>query len=219
MVRSWTIIFIVLFSFTIVSGCGQPELKADTISGHVYLDGQTAAGVLVEAVSSDGADRRNTTTDVSGAYTLTIKTETWYNLTATYQGLHHTIWPVYLPGESNTYNIILTAGPRSSIEGTGFAWGGHSPWADHMKWSGVVVNLTSIKNNVTLTALTDSNGRYSLEVEPNVQYNITGASSLENKYPIPIFYYHNYGVASGYCDQITVGPNETALIDYEIRLP
>jgi hypothetical protein len=202
-----------------VSGCGLPELKSDTISGHVYLDGKTVPGALVEAVSADGIDRRNTTTDDAGAYTLRIKTETWYNLTAAYKGLHHTVWPVYMPGESHLYDIGLMARPRSAIEGAGYAWGGHSPWAGHMIWSGVVVNMTSVKGHSTITALTDRNGYYSLEVEPNVLYNLTGASCLENKYPIPLFHYRNTDTYFGSDHQLMVGPNETVLIDYEIRLP
>jgi hypothetical protein len=90
---------------------------------------------------------------------------------------------------------------------------------DHKRWSGVVVTLISVKDNAIITTLTDSNGNYSLEVEPDVLYNMTGASSVNNKYPVPMFHYRNYVGHAGYFENITVGPNETALVDYEIVLP
>lgn len=213
------VVFIAIIFMAMLCGCTRPEFKTDNISGEVYLDGRIVSGAFVEAVSVDGADRRSTTTDGNGVFTLNIKAETKYNLTSEYQGFRHTVWPVYLPGDTNTYIINLTTTPGSTIEGGGYARGGHSPWADHMKWSGVVVNMTTIKDNKTLTALTDSDGRYSLEVEPDVLYNIAGASCLQNKYPVPIFHYRNNDTYFGSDYQLTVGPNETALIDYEIRLP
>ncbi len=88
-----------------------------------------------------------------------------------------------------------------------------------MKWSGVVVNMTSVKDNSTIKALTDSEGSYQIEVVPDVPYILTGASSLENKYPIPTFHYRNTDIYFGPGDQLIVKPNNTIFIDYEIRLP
>ncbi len=83
-----------------------------------------------------------------------------------------------------------------------------------------MISVTSVKDNTTVTAFTDGNGSYSLEVEPDVLYNMTGASSVQNMFPIPMFHYRNDGtLTDGYYDNIMVGPNETALVDYEIPLP
>lgn len=212
-------------------GCSQltPDLNstsvfpiADTgaITGHIYLDGIAISGAHFEAISADGVDRRNTTTGPDGGYTLSIKPGTTYNITAASQGLRHTVWPVYLPGDDRTYDITLTAVPRSTIEGSGYAWGGHNlrP-GDHQIWSDVVINLTSVENNATLTALTDREGRYVLEVSPNVPYVIDGAACPQNKYPMPIFHYRSTNSYLGMGQQIRAGENETILIDYELRLP
>lgn len=202
-------------------GCSQPASPTNSLTGHVYLNGYAISGAHVEAISVNGTDRIATITNDNGAYVLNIKPDIKYNVTATYQELRHTVWPVYLPGETDTYDINLTTTPKSTIEGSRYTKGGPNPeFFYHKRWSDVVINATSVKDNITLTALTDSNGSYSLEIEPNVLYNITGASSLQNKYPIPVFYYRNYGgISTGYCNQIMVGPNETALVDYIIYLP
>jgi hypothetical protein len=241
------VIFAILFFTIPLSGCSTKTPNVNSITpvpcpsiqtpnpstlifvpayGHVYLNGNTVKGASVEAISANETDHISGTTNDTGAYILNLKPDTRYNITATYQGLRHTVWPVYLPGETGSYDINLTTTPQSTIEGSGYSIVNPGPdpliydMNDHKRWSGIVIRVTSVKDNTTITALTDNNGNYSLKVEPNIVYNITSASSLQNKFPIPMIHYRNYGgLTEGYFEQIMVGPNETALVDYEIPLP
>lgn len=221
------IIGAMLFSGCIQEGPTEshtPTPFTKTIIGHVYLDGHAVGGAIVEAMSANGTDRVNTMTDDKGAYTLNINDDVRYNLTATCLGLRHTVWPLYLPGETNIYNVNLTTKPGSTIEGSGYTIGplGNQKLFDtydHKRWSGIVVTVSSVKDNTTVTTLTDSNGSYYLEVKPNVLYKVAGEYRAGSNFP-PMFHYRNDGaLADGYSNTITVGPNETALVDYVFVMP
>jgi hypothetical protein len=225
-------VMVILIGAVLIGGCIQegpteshtPAPFTKTIIGHVYLDGHAIGGARIEVISINGTDCVNTTTDDKGAYTLNINDETKYNLTAICQGLRHTVWPAYLPGETNVYDVNLTTAPVSTIEGSGYTIGplGNRELFDtydHKRWSGFVVTATSVKDSISITTLTDSNGSYSLEVEPNVLYKMTGAYNVNSGFS-PMFRYRNGGaLADGYSNTITVGPNETALVDYVFVMP
>ncbi|WP_428982123.1 hypothetical protein [Methanocella conradii] len=166
----------------------------------------------------NGTDHRSTTTDDKGAYVLNIKPATKYNITATYQGLQHTVWPVYLDNKTDTYNVNLTTTPRSTVEGTGYAT---SADPEHnLTYMGIyVIYLKSTRDNTTIFKNINSDGSYSLEVEPNVPYVMTGTVGMNSTPPIIQFYYHNYRPWLGTHPQITVGSNETVLIDYVVPVP
>lgn len=216
---------VIIICAALLCGCSQPGPITNCITGHVYLDGHAVSGAYVEAASVNGTDRVNTTTDDGGAYTLNINAETKYNLTATWQGLRHIVWPVYLPGDVNTYDINLTSTPTSTIEGSGYTMGGPKPGMyDHKRLSGFKMGVTPAHGNTSITTRTDDNGNYTLVVEPNILYNMTGGvggmSPPDYIIPIAVFNYRNDGrIMVGYYDNIIVGPNETALVDYVIYVP
>jgi hypothetical protein len=59
-------------------------------------------------------------TNDSGTFTLNLMPGIWYRVTASFEGLNHTISPVYLPPDSkgqDGYDIILTRTHRSAISG------------------------------------------------------------------------------------------------------
>jgi hypothetical protein len=199
----------------------QSSLETIPAYGSVYLDGKAVSGANVDAVSVDGTDHRSTTTGDNGTYRIYIKPNTRYNITASYRELRHTVWPVYLPGEVDVYNINLTTTPKSTIEGTGYMTGGPSPGMyEHKKEAGFVMEAMSTKDGSIVSSITNSNGDYYLEVEPDVLYNLTGAISMENKYPIAMFHYrNNLSWTEGYRPQFIVGHNETVLMDYDVPVP
>jgi hypothetical protein len=208
----------------------QSSLNTVLIYGHVYLNGEAISNARVEAISANKTDCLYNITNDYGIYTLNIKPDTNYNITASYQGLQHTIWPVYyLPEameETNLFDINLTTIPSSTIDGSGYTLGS-GPLGErynHTRWSGFFIDVRSVKDNTTISATTDSNGNYSLTVEPNILYNISGYSRAHDNYPIATFYYRNYiypfdSYFYGNYPQIIVGPNETALINYVIVVP
>jgi hypothetical protein len=202
-------------------------------SGHVYLDGKAIGNATIEAVSANGTDHKYTVTDDNGFYSLNIMPDTWYNVTATYNGLRHTIWPVYLPGEMNSFDINLTATPMSTIEGSGYTTISKSPFEEdkrydiyyHTRWSGFLIEAKSMKDNTTVSAITDKNGSYVLKIEPDTIYVIAGYVSASKNYPMAIIKYRNDATPSIYSSNSTigaqtmVGPNETAFVDYVIPMP
>jgi len=215
-------ILVVVIGAVLLSGCTQPgtitppspTVKpnpiANSITGHVYLDEHAVGGAYVEAVSVDGTDRRNTTTGDDGAYTLNINPGARYNLTATWQGLRHTVWPVSVGSKYNVYNIPLTATPKSFIAGTGYSMGGPEGYNNSRPLIGFELYATPADENGKLTATIGEDWSYSLEVEPGVMYH------MERYAPSVNFNYRNSDdVLSG----VIVGPNETAIIDYVVLLP
>jgi hypothetical protein len=199
--------------FILLSGCINFSAVPPVANGYVYLDGKVIGGATVEAISADGTDRQSTTTDGTGAYVLNITPAKRYNITATYQGLRHTVWPVYLDNKTDMYNIDLTTTPRSAIKGIGYATREGEPYEGNM---GVLsVELTpTIKNHTTFSMRLENDGKYSMEVDPDVQYRMRGTFSGGE---VAGFYYHNTEYVRD--NLITIGPNETALIDIKYRLP
>lgn len=199
------------------------------VTGHVFLDGKAVKVAAVEAVSVNGTAYQSDVTDDNGTYALKITPDTWFNVTATYQGLRHTIWPVYLPGEMDIFDINLTITPTSTIEGSGYTTITKSPYEEdkrydiyyHKRWSGFFIEANSTKDNTTVAAITDNNGCYFLKVEPDVTYDLSGYVSASKGYPLAYFEYRNDGsISTGYNGyKIRVGPNETALVDYIIAMP
>ena len=224
--------FIILLTFAIIigaasfGGCDQPgssmvnpatvtptsvqSYHSDGISGYVYFDGKAVKGANIEAISANGTDYRNTTTDDAGAYTLNLAANTSYNLTATWQGLRHMLWPVSLGDKYYEYNISLTSTPGSFIEGTGHSVGGYLGYNNSQPLTGFEFNVTRVNTNSTLTAVIQNDWSYSLEVEPGVLYHI-------ERYQPDVWF--NYRNGNDLMSNVTVGPNETALIDYVVILP
>jgi hypothetical protein len=209
-------IYISIGIFILLSGCVNLNTNSSTVppvaTGYVYLDGYVVSGATVEAISADGTDHQFNITDERGAYVLNITPAKIYNITATYQGLRHTVWPVYLDNKTDTYNISLTTAPKSTIEGTGYAVHEGKPFPiDHILNPIVINFVPTAKNQTTLSGDTGRDGSYSMEVEPNVQYMMSSNISA-------LFYYHN-DPAWVRDHQITIGPNETALVDFDLILP
>jgi hypothetical protein len=209
-------IYVSIGFFILLSGCVNESTNSSTVppvaTGYVYFDGNVISGATVEALSADGTDHQSNITDDRGAYVLNITPMKIYNITAKYQVLRHTIWPVYLDNKTDTYNISLTTTPRSTIEGTAYAFHEGEPFpVDHILDSPVIDLVPTAKNHTTLSTYIGRDGSYSMEVDPNVQYRMSG-------YIGPGFYYHN-SQARVRDHLITIGPNETALIDVEFYLP
>lgn len=178
-----------------------------SISGHVYLDGKAVSGALVEAVSAYGRNMTSTVTDDNGAYNLGLDSRTQYNITATYQGMRHTVWPVLLyDNETGEYDIHLTRTPRSTMTG---AAPGNEAWLRH---PGVVtIEAVPVGGGTPVKATIGPDFNYSLDVEPLVYYDIGGKfhGSDENYYNVTLAYRTGI-VFSGFM----LRPNETALVDY-----
>lgn len=196
-------------SYNIISPV--PSYHPYGINGHVNLDGHAISGAHVEAVSLNGTDRLNTTTDDNGAYTLNIKSGTDYNLSATWQGLRHTIWPVSIGDKYYEYNISLSTTSRSFIEGTGYSIGGPIGYNNSQPLTGFEFYATPVNGNSKLTTVIQNDWSYSLEVEPGVMYH------MERHMPDVWFNYRNNNRVLSL--DVVVGPNETAFIDYEVILP
>lgn len=235
------ILFVCISIFLALCGCIDSSTNVihappgpPIVTGHVFLDGKAISDADVEAVSANGTYHRYAVTDDEGVYALNITPDTDYNVTATYKGLHHTIWPVYLPGDTNTFDINLTTTPVSTIEGSGYTIISVSPFEskegryktyNHTKWSGFLINAKSIQDNNTLTAITDINGNYIIHVEPNKTYVMTGYFSAPDGPPNAIFTYRNGGTSSIYASDNISGPivkvdlGETILVDYIFPMP
>jgi hypothetical protein len=188
------------------------SIEPPVATGFVYINGDAINGATVEAISVDETDYKSNITDDRGAYILNITPMKIYNVTATYNGLRHTVWPVYLDNKSESYNISLTTTPRSTIEGRGYAFHEGEPFPfDHIG-NTLVINLVPWeKNHTTIFTQLGRNGSYSVVVDTNVLYTMGGMDAH--------FYYHNH--LAGLQDNnynITVGPNETALIDINYYL-
>ena len=220
--------FIIVIAGFFISLCGcvnesainesmNSSVEPPVATGFVYLDGDAICGATVESVSVDGTDHKSNNTDGRGAFILNMTPMKIYNVTATYNGLRHTVWPVYLDNKSESYNISLTTTPRSTIEGRGYAFRKGEPFPfDHISNSLIISVMPWAENHTTIDAQLSKNGSYSLVVEPNVRYTLVGKTKLF----YPRFYYHNH--LAGLQDNdynIIVGPNETALIDINYYLP
>jgi hypothetical protein len=207
------IVFAVLFS-----GCAgdRTVLPLDMNNttpayGYVYFESKAAAGANVEAVSVDGILRVTNITNNSGAYVLNLKPEVWYRVTATYRGMKHTIWPVYLSrdGHGNSgYDINLTQVSRSMIAG--------APMAGS-NWTGSGIYITAVPSNgdAPLTAVTGDDGSYAIDVAPDIYYIVSGDSYdfRGMQYPVSVFYRNTIG-----CTKVKPGKDETVLLDYQARI-
>jgi hypothetical protein len=122
----------VIFCAVFISGCSTlpPDINNmasnDTApaSGHVHLDNKAVAGARIEAISLNGSSVITTRTNARGAYTLNLLHGVSYNVTASFEGLKHTITPVRLnpPGIYNSdmagqYDINLSKKPSSTLSG------------------------------------------------------------------------------------------------------
>ena len=174
--------------------------------GYVLLNGSHVSGAQVKATSSDGSDIQTTTTNETGAYVVNIRDWTLYNITATYKGLRHTIWPVRIDSQDNSqlykartvYNITLTNEPTSTIMGL-----------SSEKY--ILVEAIPTNGEPSVTTNTGPERAYSMNVDPNVQYDLVGRDYYEQTNFHVIFKGRNYH----YVQNITLQPNETALIDVD----
>lgn len=206
-------------SIILLSGCINPGNNSSTTPpaaiGYVYFDGHPVSGATIEGISADCTDHRSASTDDRGTYVLNITPGKTYNITATYQGLRHTVWPVYLDNRTDMYNISLTTTPRSTIEGSWSANLKGKPFPiDHMN-TPVIQLVAWTKNQTDLSVEASRDGRFLIVVEPDVQYWMTSNIGA-------MFYYHNDPFRlydSNHNSNITISPNETALIDIEFILP
>jgi hypothetical protein len=175
-----------------------------SISGHVYLDGKPVSGANVEAVSVYGRNRTSNVTDDEGAYVLGLYTKEQYNVTATYQGLRHTVWPVHLwNGQTGVYDINLTRTPTSTITGV----------SELQRPGTVTIEAVPVNGDKTFTAVTGNDASYSLDVEPLVYYNISGKFRESNGNYHNVTFAYRTGI---FCSGFMVRSNETALIDCSI---
>jgi len=153
-----------------LGGC--VNIGSPVASGHVFLDGKAVSGAAIEAVPINGTGNLYTTTDNQGAYTLNLTPATTYNVTATFHGLRHTVWPVYVDNKSDTFNINLTTTPKSTIEGTGYINAAH-PERKYYR-SHYQINLNSTIDHTVISKIFNEDGSYSVDVEPNVTYEVNG---------------------------------------------
>jgi hypothetical protein len=182
-------------------------------SGHVYLDSKPVAGASVLAAALDGSDSLLATTDSNGAYVLNIQPDTRYNVTTYDNGLIRTVLPVYLHSTGAGYrsgkdvaekfDIILTEGHNSTIAGkTAPGW--------------ILVTASPIGGGPSITAVSNYTGQYSLEVEPDVEYRLSGRDYYKQiRFLDIIFYYRNDEL----CDTVKVGRDETVLVDMTSMRP
>jgi hypothetical protein len=179
--------------------------------GHVFYNGSIVPGSMVEALTSDGTYSASNVSNSSGAYFLLMPPGAQFNITATYGNMKRAVWPAF-PGY--TYDVNLTPTTKSYITGTGKAAGGP------IGFNSSLYNLTGIQiiadrglGYPPITAFSSSDGRYTLEVEPGVKYHVHGAAT-----PSTWLFYHNTN-SGGLAIDITLRPDETALIDYAVVLP
>jgi len=212
-------VLLIIITASAIAGCTQNTSITPTlipnigdnylVHGYVSLDGKTAAGAEVEAISAGDAHIFQNVTNEDGAYVLYLPKNVFFNVTATYQGLWHTIWPVSTGDSGYEYNISITIKPKSFIAGTGHSVGGYVGYDNSRPLTGFTFNVLEVNGNTTLTAVLKDDWSYSLEVRPGVKYYI------ERSMPDTHFYYRN----GGHTSDVVVGPNETALIDYVVVLP
>ncbi len=182
-----------------------------TIRGRVFLDGKPVSGAVVKAISAWGDDRLSTFTIDNGVYAMDIKRNTQYRLTATYQGLQHTVWPVYQEsGEAGHYDVNLTSTPTTLITGVGNG----QPW---LRRPGAVnITVTPVYENNTVTPAIGNDSSFSLEVEPYVYYDINGMFRSLNGSNYGLGFVYNTGINfRGFM----LRPNETALVYYFAYVP
>lgn len=183
------------------------------VSGQVLLDDILIKGANIDAVSFDGTDKISTITNDSGIYVLYIKPDICYKVSATYMDHQYTIWPIFLSKWANVsnvnyniddkYKINLTYEMKSRIEG-------------NTAWDKILVMANPVNNGTPVTAVSGKNGDYFLEVEPNIQYNISAGDYYGQTHFVISPHYHNY--VYGPCYSVKVGPNETVLLDIDTHL-
>lgn len=180
------------------------------VCGHVCLEGNAVANATVEAVSVNGNRSLSNVTGADGLYALYLPGGVQFNVTATYQGLQHTIWPVIASSSLYNYDINLTRTPESFIAGTGSISG---PMGYNVSWmlAGYRPTVARPDGNGSITTTIRSDNSYSLEVEPGVSYQFNGTDA-------GIYFSYRNG-EGGMRLNVTVGPNETALVDYTIMIP
>jgi hypothetical protein len=182
-------------------------------SGHVYLDSKPVAGVSVIAAALNGSDSLLATTDSNGAYILNIRPDTRYNITTYNNGLIRTILPAYLHSTgagyrswkdvADKYDIILTEGHNSTIAGkTAPGW--------------ILVTASPIDGGPSITAVSNYTGQYSLDVEPDVEYRLSGRDYYNQIRFLDIIIYYRNG---DLCDTVKVGRDETVLVDMTSTRP
>jgi|AGTN01.2.fsa_nt_gi hypothetical protein len=206
-----------IIAFAILSsGCSNPLSAvispagdSHTASGHVFLDGNPVASAEVDAVSANGSLRLSGVTSDAGLYVLDLPEGVQFNVTARYQGLRHTVWPVSIGDINDQFDIKLTRSAKSFIAGTGGSVGGYVGYDNSRPLTGFNLTITEASGNGSVSTLIRSDKSYSFEVEPNVTYH------LEGRFPDVRYSYRN----GGYGSNITVGPNETVLVDYLVILP
>ncbi|MGA9141081.1 MAG: carboxypeptidase-like regulatory domain-containing protein [Methanocella sp.] len=211
------LMFTVIICAIITSGCSNEvptRYSNDTIltDGHIYLDGEPVAGAQIRAISANGTYRISNVTDGNGTYALYLPNGTQYNLTASYKGLTHTVWPV----AAGTYDINLTKTPRSFIMGQGVTIGG-PPGSKSTNASKETIIARPANSNDTITAKVGSDGRYILEVKPGVQYQVRG----DGPWPVWLNYrnFPNNSLYGGWAMNLTLGQDETILINFRVHLP
>ena len=184
-------------------------------SGHVYIDGKPVDGAAVVGTALDGSDSLVTFTDGIGAYTLNIRVDTVYNVTAYSQGLIHTITPVRLHDPTLDYgyyqkndvadkfDITLSGQHNSTISGiTRPGW--------------ILVSASPSGGGPVVSNASNYPGQYSINVEPGVTYRLSAKDYYgQMRFDVENIYYRNSG--SNRFDErieyVTVGQDETVLVD------
>ncbi len=189
---------------------GSPEFAPPmpvSISGHVYLDGKAVSGATVEAASAYGQSNVSAVTDESGAYRLGLDSRTQYKLTTTYQGLRHTVWPVFvLDNETGIYDINLTRAPKTMLTGTYAGWEPESKRPDS-----ITIEATPVGGGTPITVTMGPDYNYTLEVEPLTYYGLYGRYRGSNgSYYKATFAYNGTGIVF---QGFMLRPNETALVN------
>jgi hypothetical protein len=209
---------LIIIAILAIAGCTQTPITPTLIPkigdnflihGYVNIDGKTVTGADVEAISADNVYHFENVTNDNGAYVLYLPKNLSFNVSATYQGLQHTVWPVSVGDSDYLYNISITTTPKSFIEGTGYSVGGYLGYNNSQPLTGFTFNAIQANDNTTFTAVIKDDWSYSLEVKPGVKYH------LDRRMPDVHFYSRN----GDYMSDVVVGPNETALIDYVVVLP
>jgi hypothetical protein len=174
------------------------------------MDGKPVPGVSVVAVSDNGSDSLQAMTGEDGGYILNIRPDTMYNITAYSKGLNHTIFPVYLHSTgisglgkdvADKYDITLTTAHNSTIAGTTIpGW--------------LLVDASPIDGGASFTAVSNYTGQYSIGVKPGIEYSLSATDYYGQLRIMQVdFYYRNGYTRNGDSDTVTVGQDETVLVD------